>query len=72
MGTFPACVLSGWCVYGGDRGFVKTFTAWQKLASWQVLANGVGGGAVLGDMFLREYRQDSGGTGGYSAERITV
>ena len=37
------CVLSGWCVYGGDRGFVKTFTAWQKLASMENTGGGTGG-----------------------------
>ena len=44
MGIFSCpCVLSGWCVYGGDRGFVKTFTTWQKLASLENTGGGTGG-----------------------------
>ena len=36
MGIFSCpCVLPWWCVFGGKQGLVKTFTAWQKLASWQ-------------------------------------
>lgn len=47
MGIFscPCCVCPA-CVCGGDRGFVKIFTGWQKLASWQEM------GMVLGDMFF--------------------
>ena len=57
------CPAGGVCVHGGKQGIVKTFTSWQVLASWQVLGavSVVSGLVVLGDMFLREYRQGNGG-----------
>ena len=60
LGTFPACVCCPAGVSLGKQELVKTFTARQKLASLAGAGklagdgSGVGGGAVLGDVLIKE------------------
>ena len=60
------CVV-GVCVPGGSRSLLKlsqpgrNWQAWKILASLANTGSGVGGGAVLGVILFREYRQDGGG-----------
>ena len=74
---FPARVVcvSGWCVLGGQQRLVKTFTGWQKLASWQELGavseaerywgiffvenNGRTAMAILDNLYIKCYNKRS-------------